>query len=81
MPLMQEDKGNIVLFYPNIPEEVIPEVTDTLNSRWIGQGPKVDLFEREFAPKFTFCYFVIIWTKTVWNGAVRSFVPDENSGV
>ena len=53
MPLMQENKGNIVLFYPNIPEEVIPEVEDTLRSRWIGQGPKVDRFEREFAAKFT----------------------------
>ena len=53
MPLMQEKRGNVVLFYPNIPEEVISEVTDTLKSRWIGQGPKVDRFEREFAAKFT----------------------------
>lgn len=53
MPLMQEDRENIVLFYPNIPEEVISNVTETLHSRWIGQGPKVDRFEIEFARKFT----------------------------
>ena len=53
MPLMQKKKGSIVLFYPNIPEEVIPEVVDTLHSRWIGQGPKVDLFEQQFSERFT----------------------------
>ena len=53
LPLMQENKGNIVLFYPNIPEDVIPEVVETLHGRWIGQGPRVDQFEREFAAKFT----------------------------
>lgn len=29
------------------------EVADTLNSRWIGQGPKVELFENMFSEKFT----------------------------
>ena len=53
LPLMQENKGTIVLFYPNIPEDVIPEVVETLHGRWIGQGPRVDQFEREFAAKFT----------------------------
>ena len=52
MPLLEKKKGNIVLFYPNIPEEVIPEVVDTLHSRWIGQGPKVDMFEQEFSRRF-----------------------------
>ncbi|MBR7131167.1 MAG: DegT/DnrJ/EryC1/StrS family aminotransferase [Lentisphaeria bacterium] len=53
MALLQEEKDNIVLFYPNIPEDTVSEVVDTLKSRWIGQGPKVDRFEKEFAAKFT----------------------------
>ena len=50
--IMKEDEG-IVLFYPNIPKCAIDSVADTLKSRWIGQGPKVDKFEKEFAEKFT----------------------------
>lgn len=50
-PLMQENDG-IVLFYPNVPETAIEEVTKVLKSRWIGQGPKVTKFEREFESKF-----------------------------
>jgi len=49
--LICEDK--IVLFYPHIPQKAVEYVTDTLNSRWIGQGPKVDLFEKKFTEKFT----------------------------
>lgn len=53
MALLKEGQGHTVLFYPNIPEGTIAEVVETLQSRWIGQGPKVDLFEQEFAQKFT----------------------------
>lgn len=52
MPLMQAEKGNIVLFYPYVPKEAIDEVIDTLKSRWIGQGPKVELLESIFKDKF-----------------------------
>jgi dTDP-4-amino-4,6-dideoxygalactose transaminase len=51
MPLMQENEG-IVLFYPNVPESAVEEVSKVLNSRWIGQGPKVAQFEMEFESKF-----------------------------
>jgi len=51
MPLMQENEG-IVLFYPNVPESAVAEVSKVLNSRWIGQGPKVAQFEKEFESKF-----------------------------
>jgi dTDP-4-amino-4,6-dideoxygalactose transaminase len=51
MPLMQENEG-IVLFYPNVPEIAVEEVSKVLNSRWIGQGPKVAQFEMEFESKF-----------------------------
>ena len=51
MPVMNEDEG-IVLFYPNIPKKAIEEVTKVLQSRWIGQGPRVAQFEQEFSQKF-----------------------------
>jgi dTDP-4-amino-4,6-dideoxygalactose transaminase len=35
-----------------VPKEAIAEVTDTLSGRWIGQGPKVDRFEKLFEEKF-----------------------------
>lgn len=42
----------IDLFYPYIPREVIDEVTATLHSRFVGQGPRVDQFERDFSKLF-----------------------------
>lgn len=50
-PLLNENDG-IPLFYPHIPKEAIQEVIDTLSGRWIGQGPKVDLFEKKFKSMF-----------------------------
>lgn len=50
-PLMHEHEG-IVLFYPNIPANAIDEVSKVLKSRWIGHGPKVAKFEKEFKNKF-----------------------------
>ncbi len=47
-PLLDPKEG-IPLFYPFIPDEAKKEVLDTLNSRWIGQGPKVDKFEKNFS--------------------------------
>ncbi len=49
-PLLEESEG-IPLFYPYISEKAKDEVLDTLNSRWIGQGPKVDNFEKQFSAK------------------------------
>jgi perosamine synthetase len=40
---------NIVLFYPHIPSGAAERVSQTLATRWIGQGPQVDRFETEFA--------------------------------
>jgi dTDP-4-amino-4,6-dideoxygalactose transaminase len=51
MPLMQEGEG-IMLFYPNVPPTAVEEVSKVLQSRWIGQGPKVLQFEKEFQQKF-----------------------------
>lgn len=53
MPLLDVGSDNIVLFHPHIPSKAVEYVTDTLHSRWIGQGPKVDLFEKKFSEKFS----------------------------
>lgn len=42
----------IDLFRPYVPRDVFPEVEDTLRSRYVGQGPRVDRFERTFEKKF-----------------------------
>lgn len=52
MPIMNVGSDNIVLFHPHMPKKAIEYVTDTLKTRWIGQGPKVDRFEQEFSTKF-----------------------------
>lgn len=51
-------KKQIPLFYPYVPQEAIDEVNDTLKTRWIGQGEKVDRFEEEFCRKFNLNYAV-----------------------
>ena len=51
-PLMEDKPGNIVLFHPHISENAVNAVVKVLNSRWIGQGPLVDAFERKFSSRF-----------------------------
>jgi dTDP-4-amino-4,6-dideoxygalactose transaminase len=52
----------IPLFYPPKQDvnEMVRELRDTLKSRWWGQGPKVDRFEKEFGKRFghKYCVFV-----------------------
>lgn len=50
-PLISENEG-IPLFYPHTGADAQKNVIDTLSTRWIGQGPKVDLFESRFKEKF-----------------------------
>jgi perosamine synthetase len=50
-PLMPLKGRNIVLFHPHIPQAAAARVTQTLATRWIGQGPQVDQFERAFAER------------------------------
>lgn len=52
VPLLDSVDGNISLFKPHIPKNAISELEDTLSSRWIGQGPKVELFEKLFSERF-----------------------------
>src|SRR5262249_43103549 len=51
-PIMEEKAGNIVLFHPHIPAKAIDAVTTVLKTRWIGQGPLVEEFERKFGARF-----------------------------
>lgn len=50
----------INLFEPYVPREAVEAVADTLRSRFIGQGPKVDKFEKEFIKKFNVPYAVAV---------------------
>ena len=43
-----DEKEGIPLFYPYIAPETKDQLLETINSRWIGQGPKVDKFEQKF---------------------------------
>ena len=52
-PLMNDRKGNVPLFYPHIPKNSIKSLKKVLSGRWIGQGPLVDAFEKQFEKKFT----------------------------
>jgi perosamine synthetase len=53
-PLMEEGSDNIVLFHPNVSDRARQYVNETLQTRWIGQGPNVEKFENIFAAKFGF---------------------------
>jgi dTDP-4-amino-4,6-dideoxygalactose transaminase len=52
LPILEVGKDNIVLFHPHIPKNAVNYVSETLSTRWIGQGPKVEKFENEFSGKF-----------------------------
>jgi perosamine synthetase len=51
----------IPLFYPYIPKEkILKEIEDTLSTRWLGQGPKVNQFEQRFGEVFDYRYPVML---------------------
>jgi len=52
IPLMEVSDQNIVLFHQHVPESAASAVEEVLKTRWIGQGPKVELFEKLFSDKF-----------------------------
>ena len=52
MSLMQDKSDNIVMFYPHVSKLAKTSVMEVLDTRWIGQGPKVKLFENSFSKKF-----------------------------
>ena len=50
----------IVMFHPYINDYMRREIADTLKTRWIGQGPKVDLFEKKLKKIFKVKYPVAV---------------------
>jgi dTDP-4-amino-4,6-dideoxygalactose transaminase len=50
--ILKEKKSTIPLFYPYISKKTKYTIKKVLSSRWIGQGPLVDKFERIFKKKF-----------------------------
>lgn len=51
----------IPLFYPYIPKEkILKQIEDTLEGRWLGQGPKVNIFEKKFADIFNYKYPLMV---------------------
>ena len=52
LSLMSVGKKNIVLFYPHISKTASKSLKKTLSTRWIGQGPMVDKFEKKLSKDF-----------------------------
>jgi len=50
--LLPDGMGNVPLFHPHIPRTASKLVGETLASRWIGQGPRVDEFEAALTQRF-----------------------------
>lgn len=50
----------IPLFYPYVSDKARRSVMDTLKTKWIGQGPKVDEFEKALEEKFRRNYAVCV---------------------
>ena len=49
---IMSDKKGTVLFYPYIPKKSLKILENRLSTRWIGQGPMVDKFEKKFSQIF-----------------------------
>ncbi len=47
-----KEKNKLLLFYPYISKKSYKNIVNTIDSRWVGQGPKVDLFEKKFSKMF-----------------------------
>ena len=48
-PVSESAPAHIPYFRPELSEEAVAEVVDTLRSGWLTSGPKVKIFERDFA--------------------------------
>ena len=51
-PILEAKGKSIPIFYPHIPKNAKKSVSKVLSTRWIGQGPLVDLFEEKFSNQF-----------------------------
>lgn len=57
-------KRDIRMFYVHVPETAVSKFAETWKSGWIGQGPKVDEFEKEFSKRFGLKYVVSLNSAT-----------------
>ena len=51
-PLLESKKKSYPLFYPYISKRSLKSINKVLKSRWIGQGPLVDILEEKFKKKY-----------------------------
>ena len=51
-PLLEKKSKTYPLFYPYIAKSSIKSIQNVLKTRWIGQGPLVDDFEKKFKKRF-----------------------------
>jgi len=59
LPIMPDKKKGVLLFYPYVSKKSANNIKKKLSGRWLGQGPMVDKFERDFAKKFAKNYSVV----------------------
>ncbi len=52
LPIMQDKKKGVLLFYTYVSKRSENNIKKKLSGRWLGQGPMVDKFEKEFKKKF-----------------------------
>ena len=57
---MRKTKETIPIFYPYVTSKQRKAVNDVLKTRWIGQGPKVEEFEKKFEDRFNAKYAVSV---------------------
>ena len=48
LPIMKFKKKSVLLFYPYVSKKSAPNIKKKLSGRWLGQGPMVDKFEKDF---------------------------------
>ena len=56
---MKFKKKSVLLFYPYVSKKSAPNIKKKLSGRWLGQGPMVDKFEKDFQNKFAKNFSVI----------------------
>lgn len=50
----------ITMFWPHVSERVAPAIAETLKTRWVGHGPKVEAAELKFSETFNIPYVVTV---------------------
>ncbi len=53
LPIMSDKQKGALLFYPYISKKSAQNIKKVLSTRWIGQGPGVDKFEKKFQQIFS----------------------------